>query len=154
MDEERLRLAQRLAAWRERRAMERNRPRGWILDDTALREIVLKIPRSLEALSRIAEVPSGVTKHCGDELLSCIRAADISDPPPPLPPRQRPDPVKTALVKKLATLNLAVANDLGLSPEILATRRDLEQLADGRRDVAILQGWRRAVIGDRMLSAL
>ena len=57
-------------------------------------------------------------------------------------------------MKKLATLNLAVPNDLGLSPEILATRRDLEQLADGRRDVAILQGWRRAVIGDRMLSAL
>ena len=49
---------------------------------------------------------------------------------------------------------ITAANDLGLSPEILATRRDLEQLADGRRDVAILQGWRREVIGDRMLSAL
>src|SRR5262249_1938088 len=33
LDDERLRLAQQLAAWRERRAIERNRPRGWILDD-------------------------------------------------------------------------------------------------------------------------
>ena len=66
----------------------------------------------------------------------------------------RPDPLKTALVKKLGALNQAVAADLGLSPEVLATRRDLEQLADGRQDVAVLKGWRRGVIGDRMLAAL
>jgi ribonuclease D len=154
LDEERLRLAQQLAAWRERRAIERNRPRGWILDDTALREIVLQVPRSAQALSAIAEVPAGVLKHCGEELLACIRAADIADPPPALQARLRPDPLKTALVKKLAALNQAVAADLGLSPEILATRRDLEQLADGRQNVAVLRGWRRSVIGDRMLAAL
>ncbi len=154
LDDERLRLAQQLAAWRERRAIERNRPRGWILDDTALREIVLQVPRSTQALSAIQEIPAGVVKHCGDELLACVRAADVTEPPAALPGRTRPDPLKTALVKKLAALNQVVAADLGLSPEILATRRDLEQLADGRRDVAILKGWRRAVIGDRMLAAL
>jgi ribonuclease D len=134
--------------------MERNRPRGWILDDSALREIVLQVPRSAQALSSIEEVPSGVVKHCGEELLACVRAADIQDPPPALQGRLRPDPLKTALVKKLGALNQAVAADLGLSPEILATRRDLEQLADGRQDVAVLKGWRRNVIGDRMLAAL
>ena len=154
LDDQRQRLAQELAAWRERRAMERNRPRGWILDDSALREIVLQVPRSLQALSSIEEVPAGVVKHCGDELLACVRAADVQDPPPALQGRLRPDPLKTALVKKLGTLNQAVAAELGLSPEILATRRDLEQLADGRLDVAVLKGWRRGVIGDRMLAAL
>ena len=154
LDDQRQRLAQELAAWRERRAMERNRPRGWILDDSALREIVLQVPRSAQALSSIEEVPSGVVKHCGEELLACVRAADIQDPPPALQGRLRPDPLKTALVKKLGALNQAVAADLGLSPEILATRRDLEQLADGRQDVAVLKGWRRDVIGDRMLAAL
>jgi ribonuclease D len=154
LDEERLRLAQQLAAWRERRAIDRNRPRGWILDDTALREIVLQVPRSAQALSAIPEVPAGVLKHCGEELLACVRAAEIADPPPALQTRVRPDPSKTALVKKLSAVNQAVAADLGLSPEILATRRDLEQLADGRQDVAVLKGWRRSVVGDRMLAAL
>ena len=154
LDEERMRLAQRIAAWRERRAIERNRPRGWILDDAALREIVLQVPRSLQELSAIAEVPAGVVKHCGEELLACVRAAEIANPPPALPPRVRPDPLKTALVKKLAALNQAVAAELAVSPEILATRRDLEQLADGREDVSVLKGWRRGVIGDRMLAAL
>jgi len=154
LDDERLRLAQRLAAWRERRAMDRNKPRGWILDDTALREIVLRVPRSTGDLSAISELPAGVVKHSGDELLACVRAADITNPPPALPERQRPDPLRTALVKKLAALNQTVAADLGLSPEILATRRDLEELAEGRQDAAVLKGWRRGVIGDRMLAIL
>lgn len=154
LDPARVRLARSLAAWRERRASERNRPRGWILDDTALREIVLKVPRSTAALAAIAEIPAGVVKHCADELLACIGAAEVPDPAPAIAGRARPDPAKTALVKKLGVLNQAVAADLGLSPEVLATRRDLEQLAEGRTDVAVLRGWRRAVIGERMLAAL
>ncbi|MGB8327269.1 MAG: HRDC domain-containing protein, partial [Steroidobacteraceae bacterium] len=46
LDEGRRELAQRLAAWRERRAIARNLPRGWILSDTSLREIVLRVPLS------------------------------------------------------------------------------------------------------------
>jgi ribonuclease D len=154
LDPARERLAQSLAAWRERRAMERNRPRGWILDDAALRDIVVQVPRSVEALAAIPELPAGMLKHCGAELLECIRAAEVPHPAPPINTRLRPDPAKTALVKKLGTLNQAIAAELGLSPEVLATRRDLELLADGRRDVGVLRGWRRNVVGDRMLAAL
>jgi ribonuclease D len=154
LDPARERLAQLLAAWRERRAIERNRPRGWILDDASLRDIVMQVPRSLNALAAIPEFPPGVLKHCGAELLDCIRAAAVPDPAPPINTRARPDPAKTALVKKLGTLNQSLAADLGLSPEVLATRRDLELLVDGRRDVGVLRGWRREVAGNRMLAAL
>jgi ribonuclease D len=154
LDPARERLAQSLAAWRERRASERNRPRGWILDDAALRDIVIQVPRSVEALATIPEFPASVLKHCGAELLECIRGAEVPNPPPPINTRTRPDPAKTALVKKLGALNQAIAAELGLSPEVLATRRDLELLADGRRDVGLLRGWRRDVVGDRMLAAL
>jgi ribonuclease D len=115
---------------------------------------VLHVPRSIEALSAIAELPAGVVKHCSEDLLACIRAAEIPDPAPAIQGRERPDPLKTALVKKLALLNQSIAAELTLSPEILATRRDLEQLADGRQDVAVLRGWRRGIVGDRMLAAL
>jgi ribonuclease D len=154
LDPARERLAQLLAAWRERRAIERNRPRGWILDDAALRDIVMQVPRSAEALAAIPELPSALLKHCGTELLDCIRVADVPNPAPQINTRGRPDPLKTALVKKLGTLNQTIATELGLSPEVLATRRDLEQLADGRRDVGVLRGWRRDVVGERMLAAL
>ena len=154
LDPARERLARGLAAWRERRAIERNRPRGWILDDAALREMIVRVPRSLPALEAIAEMPPGVVRHCGAELLACIAAAEVPDPAPVLDARQRPDPAKSALVKKLGAVNQAVATELGIGPEVLATRRDLERLAEGGEDIAALRGWRRPVIGEKLLAAL
>lgn len=154
LDPARARLARILAAWRERCAVEFDRPRGWILDDIVLREIVLQVPRTLQALAQIAEIPPGLVKRRGEELLAQVRAAEVPDPAPPAPGRARPDPVKAALVKKLAAISQAVAAELKLVPEVLATRRDLEQLADGRRDGAVLRGWRRGTVGERLLAAL
>lgn len=154
LDRGRLALAQSLAAWRERRAIEKNRPRGWILDDLVLREIVVRVPRDRAALSTIPEMPEGVVRHCGDELLAMVEAAGIERPPPPLPRREKPDPGLTMLVKKLAATNQAVASELGLSPEVLATRRDLEQLARGDTPAALVHGWRSEVIGKRLLAVL
>jgi ribonuclease D len=154
LDAARSRLLQEIAAWRERRAIERNRPRGWILEEGLLREIVLRVPRTREELAVIADLPPNVLKHCGEEILACVQAAGISDPPPPLDPRVRPDPAKTALVRKLAELNQSIALELAMSPEVLTTRRELEQLADGRRDLPVLQGWRRSVVGERLVAGL
>jgi ribonuclease D len=154
LDEGRVNLARALAAWRERNAIEHDRPRGWILEESVLREIILQVPRSPEALEAIPEMPPGLVKRRGAELLACVEAAGIPQPAPALPGRARPDPVKTALVKNLVALTHSVAGELSLAPEVLATRRDLEQLADGERDTALLQGWRREVLGERLLAAL
>src|SRR5262249_50766736 len=135
LDPGRTRLTRTLAAWRERRAIERNRPRGWILDDVALREIVMRVPRTADQLLQVPELPPGVVKNCADELLGLIADAEIPTPPPPVMSRPRPSPEQTALVRKLAALNQTIAQQLGLSPEVLATRRDIEQLAEGSRDV-------------------
>jgi ribonuclease D len=154
LDPARARLARALAAWRERSAIEHDRPRGWILEDAVLREIVMQVPRTLESLAQLPDMPAGLVKRRGAELLACVEAAEVSEPPPPLPGRPRPDPAKAALVKKLSTVSQAIATELNLVPEVLATRRDLEQLADGGRDGAVLNGWRRAILGERLLAAL
>ncbi len=154
LDEGRARLARALASWRERSAIEHNRPRGWILDESVLREIVLQVPRTEAALEAIPDMPPGLAKRRGTELLAYVVAADISEPPPPPPARARPDPLKSALVKKLAGITQAVATELAVAPEVLATRRDLEQLADGTREGAVLRGWRRPLLGERLLAAL
>jgi ribonuclease D len=154
LDPARTRVARALAAWRERRAIERNRPRGWILDDATLREIVNQVPRTLAELAAIGEIPVGVVKHSGAEILECIRGADVPERLAPTAPRARPDPHKAAVVKQLSAIHQAVAAELHLTPEVLATRRDLEQLAEGERAVPVLGGWRREVIGKRLLAAL
>ncbi|TLY69060.1 MAG: hypothetical protein E6K45_02205 [Gammaproteobacteria bacterium] len=53
-----------------------------------------------------------------------------------------------------AAIIQAAARELNLAPEVLATRRDLELLADGSRDVGLLRGWRRGAVGERLLAAL
>jgi ribonuclease D len=154
LDADRSRLAQSLAAWRERRADERNRPRGWILDDAVLRDIVIRVPRTLGELAALPDMQPGFIKHNGDEILGLIAAAGMPAVLPRINPRGAPDPHRTALVRKLSAVHQSVAIELDLSPEILATRRDLEQLAEGRLDGAVLSGWRREVIGERLLAAL
>jgi ribonuclease D len=154
LDAERSRLAQSLAAWRERRADERNRPRGWILDDAVLRDIVIRVPRSLEELAALSDMQPGFIKHNGAELLGLIEALRLPATLPRVNSRGAPDAQKTALVRKLSALHQAIATEFNLPPEILATRRDLEQLADGQQDTALMSGWRREVIGQRLLAAL
>lgn len=154
LDEGRQKLAQALGAWRERRAIERNRPRGWILDDAVLREMVVRLPRSPDALAALPEIQDSVVRKCGEELLALVLQSGIGDPAPPLPRRERPDPAQLALVKKLADISADVARELEISPEILATRRELEKLAAGKREVSLLRGWRAGVVGEKLLQAL
>ena len=154
LDPDRQRLARLLSAWRERRAMSANRPRGWILPDAALRDIVLQLPRDRPGLARVAELPEGIREKSGPQLLELISTAAVPDPPAPLPQRRRPDPALLDTVSRLAGITRRVGTQLGLAPEILATRRDMERLAGGQRDGPLLNGWRRAAIGAELLQAL
>jgi ribonuclease D len=154
LDEHRRRLAQLLAAWRERRAMSADRPRGWLLPDNALRDIVIRVPRTPADLAAISELPDGIRNNSGAHLLQVVSAAQVPQPAPPLPQRTRAEPEFVATVTRLGDVTRAVARELSLASEILATRRDMERIAAGDREVLPLQGWRSGVIGARLLAAL
>jgi ribonuclease D len=154
LDADRQRLAQSLAAWRERRAMTSDRPRGWILPDAALRDIVLQVPRDAGALERIRELPDGIRANSGAQILELVSAAAVPNPAAPLPQRRRPDTQQLEQVTRLAETSRRVAGALQLAPEVLATRRELEALARGERDGALLRGWRREAIGLELLKTL
>lgn len=154
LDAPRLRLARELAAWRERRAVALNRPRNWILPDVALREIVLKVPRSTPQLASIAELPEGIRRRSGTALLELLHASGLPAKLPPPPAPGRPSPAHLERIGRLALLTRQTGRELGLAPEMLATRREMERLAAGAREGGPLEGWRREVIGERLLAAL
>jgi len=153
-DTGRLELLQGLAAWRERRAIERNRPRGWILDDAVLREIALSVPRDSVQLAQVVQMPEGVVRHSGEELLALINAVKISNPPPPLPRREKPEPGFNALVRRLSDDVQLVAKELQLVAEVLTTRRDLEAIARGQSPTLVLGGWRGELLSARLLNLI
>jgi ribonuclease D len=154
LDEPRLRLAQRLGAWREERAMKSDRPRGWILPDLSLREIVMRVPRTPSALGQVPELTDGMLKHSGASLLQIVGECGIPEPPAPLPRRDRPPPEQQDRVKALAAITRRRAEELQLAPELLAPRRELERLANGAREGGVFSGWRREVVGTELLAAL
>jgi ribonuclease D len=154
LDPARQGLARALAAWRERRAISSDRPRNWILPDVALRDLVLRVPRSMAELATTPELTEGMRNHSGAELLAVIEAARGPGPLPPLPKRVRPEAAETEMLRKLSQLTQQTGRELGIAPEILATRRDMQRLVNGAREGGPLSGWRRAVIGERLLQAL
>lgn len=153
-DEGRMTLLRTLAAWRERRAISKNRPRGWILDDAVLREIVQRVPRDRSALAQIPEIPEGVVKHSGDEILGLVEGAGIDHPAPPLPRRERPDPALVSRTKRLSQVVQALAQELAIAPEVLATRKDLEDIARGEDAAQTLCGWRAELLAERLRAVL
>jgi ribonuclease D len=154
LDAGRRELAQQLAAWREERAMSSDRPRGWILPDAALRDIVLRVPRSAAELAQVAELPEGIRRNSGEQIMAIIAAVGLPVGLPPLPGRTRPDPERQQQIRRLGVLTQEIAARLGLAPELLATRRDLERLAAGVRSGGPLEGWRRGAVGEALLAVL
>lgn len=154
LDERRLAAMKALAQWREMRAMSRDRPRSWILEDEALREMATSLPADMQALSQMRTVPPGVIEKCGQDLLAAIGSTAHLATVPYRARRYHPDPQQQALVKKLGDVVRKVAERVGLSPEVLATRKDLQQLASGKQDIEPLRHWRREVIGEELLRQL
>jgi ribonuclease D len=75
--------------WREDTARQRDKPRGWIIDDPTCLRLALAAPDSLTALGKLEDIPSQIVRRYGDELiavLSAQRNASERDLPPPLPP--------------------------------------------------------------------
>lgn len=153
LDPDRARLAQMLAAWRERRAVEKDRPRSWILDDAGLRAMVLRAPRNPEELAGITELPPGFRERSGITMIEIISNAGLPERLPPPGQRARPDPALQTRVKALAALVQQKAAELGIASELLATRRELESIARGETTAEVLHGWRREVIGAALLAA-
>ena len=155
---DRLKPVQRLAAkllasWREQRAMKHDRPRGWIVPDEALREIAERLPGSMQELEQIQSLPGGVVRKSGEALLEVLAQAQrdaASEPSFDLP--GRPEPEQVARVTKLMGFVRSQAEQMQIAPELLATRRDIEQLVFSGRAETIGSGWRREVNGERMIA--
>ena len=134
--------------------MRRNLPRGWVLPDEAVREIARLRPRSVAALAQAGSLPGGAGSRLAEEIVEVVAAARPDPQWAAAEAEERLTPEQMALLRCLQDIQQGAASDLGVAPEVLATRRDLTALVRGSRDVAPLAGWRRAAIGEALLAAL
>ena len=145
--------AVRLAKWREDEAIRRNRPRQWIIRDTVLLDIAYKLPTSEKQLADIDGMPPKTVGRAGQQLLELV-AASAKDEHGYEPP-QPPDEGQKALLKTMQSEVAACAKDLEIAPETVASKRELSQvIISGVCDTRVFGGWRKDVIGSRLLQML
>jgi len=145
--------AARLAAWREAEALRANRPRQWIAKDTNLLAMATALPGSQKDLEAIDGLPTGLIRRSGKDLLEAVRASTGDDHGhrPPAAPNEAQKQLLKDLQKEVA----ACAESLGLSAEIIAPKKELASvIAGGKRTSRVFEGWRRELIGDRLLQML
>jgi ribonuclease D len=140
-----------LAAWRETRARAVNRPRKWIVGDDGLLELARNMPLTAEGLERTQGINAATTKRHGQTLVEVITAARNEPqehwPTPPPPRRHVLSPTQEALVDIMMAIVRLRGSEIGIKPETLASRKDLERLATNQDCAHLFQGWRAAVAG-------
>lgn len=145
-------VAAALAAWRERLAETRDRPRKWILADDALYRIAERQPADADQLSGLQVLPPKTLERHGDELLRVVAAARDSGAPA-LALDQLPSEAQKARTQKLLARVREIALDLAIPSSLLAPRADVEAVAllGAEAQVPLLAGWRREVAGEALL---
>ncbi|MBA3732198.1 MAG: ribonuclease D [Gammaproteobacteria bacterium] len=144
-----LNVLRALAAWREREAAHRDKPRKWILPDPALVDLSRQTPRDQTALARMRGLQPHQVQRYGATLIDTIAHA-LQEPEatwPGPPARLDLTPAQDAMVDVLMALVRAQAAQFEVSPAALSTRNALERLVAGDTDVPVLQGWRARLAG-------
>jgi len=159
MTVDQVQIIHRLAEWREIEARSRDIPRGFILKDPMLLDIAQTLPSTSKALSRTEDIRRRVVHEDGEQILELVAQAQSDKPqvpafPETLPPRAKP------LIKDLQALLIKIAEAADLIPELLLNRKTLvsmltELMNSGEAHLpADLPGWKKALFGDELLSAL
>lgn len=151
-----LAVLQALAAWREREAMTRNLPRKWVLSDDAAVELAKRRPKTPEDLAKLRALdPRVVARHSGVLLDQITRACALPQADWPAHDHRRAlTPNEEAIVDILAAAVKLCAAEAGVTPTLLATRGQLEDVVRHRETHWRLEGWRDAVAGDMVRGVL
>ena len=148
-------ILRELAAWREVEADRRDKPRAWVLRDTALSEIAAQRPRTVADLAKLRSVSQRTAESAtGAALLDAVkRGLALPDEQcPNLPPRSERSSAPGALTDLLKVLLTFKSEETGVARRLIASADDLERIARGETaGVPALQGWRRTLFGDAAL---
>ncbi len=140
-----------LCTWRERAAQEHDLPREWVVGDAELVAVAVAAPASRGELARVAGVGERRRRRWGEAMLAAVARARAQPAAAVWPRARRLGRAENALCDELMALVRRRAAQHGVSAAVLAPRADLRRLVLGERDLPVLSGWRRGVVGEELL---
>jgi ribonuclease D len=144
-----LAILRELAAWREQRALRKDIPRRWILSDEILLDMARMQPESAADLRQIRGLGDEQIERGSGEWLACIargKAIPKSEWPQ-LPRRRKLDANMSVVADLLMTLLNQIANENGISAQMIATRQQVEKMLEEGR-TTLSDDWRGALVND------
>jgi ribonuclease D len=153
MKGEKARVAQAVAAWRERRAQRMDVPPRFVLSELALAAVVNRPPRNADDvrnLRGVSGLPNGVVR----ELLDAVEAGRALAPEELRRPARHEDvPELDAAVSLLSAWVTELATAEGIDKRLVGTREDVKDLVYGRPS-RLDEGWRAALCGQDLRKVL
>jgi ribonuclease D len=146
-------VAQAVAAWRERQAIQRDVPVRFVLSDMAVIALAYRPPRKAADLRDVRGLDARFHRGpAANELMAVIDGGRELQPPAlRLPPSDPADPAQRATVTLVAAWISQRARVLRLDPAVVASRADIESLLAGRETGRLAEGWRRELVGEPVL---
>ncbi len=151
-----LAVLREVAAWRERRAQEKDIPRAWLMRDDTMTDLAAQAPTDAKGLKKIRNIPGDMAdKPSGKAVLECIKkglATPKADMPVPIK-KQPLQPQAAATADILRMLLKVKCAESEVAAKLVASKEDIEAIAmDDNADVPALKGWRREVFGEDALA--
>ena len=146
---------QAIAVWREQLAMQVDRTRRRILADDTVIELAQSTGKQHGVLKQKLQRSSRLGDEQIDSLLLALQTAD--ELPPENWPEHTfsiPDVNEKKRLKVLQNIIADKARALNISPGTLCSRKALEQLVQGKRELKVLQDWRLELVGKQLLEHL
>jgi ribonuclease D len=142
-------VAQSVAAWRERTAMERNVPVRQVLPDLAVLGIAQRQPTNAKELGQARGVDERFTRgKVAEQLLEAVERGKRADPPDA---RGSADDLERDLRPAVTLISAwvsQVAKSEKVDTSILATRSDLVALLSNEPGARLSHGWRKEILGE------
>jgi ribonuclease D len=156
MDSNALKALQALAAWREKTAKMKNRARGFVISDSGLMQLARLRPSSEKEIREIEEIHPGALHRYQTQLLQLITDSQFSTATV-----ENIEKLSNTQHQQLKAMRRSVsesAQELGIDPALLASRRELEKLiraaATGQQIPERFLGWRKEIITDDLVQFL
>jgi ribonuclease D len=153
-------ILREVAKWRERAAEALDKPPQTIANDLALKSLALQPPKDVRSLKGVRGLGAGSGQPWADQLLAAI-ALGATKPEQIQPIQRDQEPLLEGLTSVLMLARRLVAVREGIAGELLVSQSDLRHLAEwqlaGRpsdSSLSVLNGWRRAVVGELLLEVL
>ncbi len=140
-----------LAGWREEIARKKDVPRSRIMKDDALADIAVYLPKDLDGLKRIRNVPQEIANgKTASVLLEIVKRARHSDKTTwPQVTGKEPFPKHATPTLEMLKLLLKInASEADVATKMIATTDDLEAIAiEDAPNVPAMIGWRYEIFG-------